>query len=77
MRIGPAEGLFFNQMNEEILSEVLGVLSAIAVAPDKRIHGTGIAPVECLKSAAPLFVIAGGRHQAPLGRLECEAPARA
>jgi hypothetical protein len=72
MRISPAKRLFFNEMNKEILGEILSILPAVSVAPNKRIDGTGIASVEPFESGPPLFVVSGCRDQAPLGGLECE-----
>jgi len=52
LRVGPAQGALFQQVDKEILSEVLRVLAAIAAAADEGVNRITIKAIELFDGGA-------------------------
>jgi hypothetical protein len=75
-RLGPSQGTFRQQVDEEILCEVLRILAAVAAAANEGVNRIAIEPKEFLQGN-PSFRRAfsrSGYHQLPLGRAEVGPP---
>src|SRR6266481_7288250 len=72
LRVGPAQGTFLQQVDEEILRQVLRVLAAVAAAADEGVNRIAIKPIELLQGSAGFrgTFSRGGGYQSPLGREE-------
>ena len=77
LRVSPPQGAFFQQVDEEILGEVLGVVGAIAPSADEGVNRIGIKAIEFLQGSAgfPGAFSRRGGNQSPLGRMELGPPA--
>ena len=77
MRIGPAQGAFLQQVDEEILCEVLCVLAAMAASADESVNRIAIKAIEFLQGSGAFrgAFSRGGGYQSPVGREEVGPPA--
>ena len=54
LRIGPSQGAFLQQVDEEILREVLRVMAAVAASADEGVNRIAIKTIELLQGNAGL-----------------------